>query len=143
MSTFESDIVKASCDSEAIFKVLSDLRNIELIKDKVPTDKISDLKFTQDTCHFNVNPFGTMGLKIVNREPNKTVKFGSDNSPIGFDFWIQLKEVGENDTRIKLTMKSEMNFIVKQMVEPMIQPMLNKMANMLAMLPYKEIKNKE
>ncbi len=137
MSTFESEIAKAACNDEEIFRVLSDLRNIERVKHKLPADKVTDLTFDKDSCQFTLSPLGRMGVKVVDREPNKTIKFGSDQSPIGFDFWIQLKQVGENDTRMKLTIKSEMNFLVKQMVEPMIQPMLNKLVNALANLQYK------
>ncbi|MBO4531106.1 MAG: SRPBCC family protein [Paludibacteraceae bacterium] len=137
MSTFESEITKAACNDEEIFNVLSDLRNIEYIKDRIPTDKVSDLTYDRDTCRFSINPMGNMGIKIIDREPNKTIKFTSDQSMIGFDFWIQLKQLAENDTRIKLTIKADLNFIIKSMVEPMIQPILNKLANALAALPYK------
>ena len=142
MSSFESEVTKTSCNDTEIFNILSDLRNLEHVKSRIPDGKISNLTFDRDTCHFTVSPFGTFGVKVIEREPNKTIKFGSDNSPIDFNFWVQLKQVAENDTRIKLTMKTEMNFLIKSVVEPMIQPILNKMANALASLPYKNYQNK-
>ncbi|MBP5420943.1 MAG: SRPBCC family protein [Paludibacteraceae bacterium] len=142
MSTFESEVTKAACNDFEIFNVLSDMRNVEHIKAKIPQDKVSNLIYDCDSCHFSINPIGNMGVRIIDREPNKTIKFTSDQSMIGFDFWIQLKQVAENDTRIKLTIKADLNFIVKSMVEPMIQPILNKLANALANLPYKNYQNK-
>ncbi len=143
MSTFESEVTRANCNDEEIFNVLSDMRSLEYIKHKIPADKVSDLSYDKDSCRFSISPFGSMGVKIIGREPNKTIKFTSDQSMVGFDFWIQLKQVAENDTRIKLTIKAELNFIIKSMVEPMIQPMLNKLANALASLPYKNYQNKQ
>mgnify|MGYP003308766105 FL=1 len=137
MSTFESEITKAACNDVEIFNVLSDMRNIEYLKHRIPEDKVSNLVYDKDSCHFSINPIGNMGVKIIDREPNKTIKFTSDQSMVGFDFWIQLKQVAENDTRIKLTVKADLNFIIKSMVEPMIQPILNKLANAIATLPYK------
>ena len=80
-----------------------------------------------------------MSLRIIEREPNKTIKFGSDQSPIAFNLWIQLKSVAEDDTRIKVTLKAEINMMIKMMVEKPIKEMLNKMAEMLAALPYDEL----
>jgi hypothetical protein len=138
MSTFESEVVKASCSDEDIFRFISDLRNLEFAKHKVPADKISDLSFDKDSCHFNISMLGKVGLKVVDRDPYKTVKYGSDNSPVGFDLWIQLKKISENDTRIKVTMKAEMNFMIKQLIEPMVEPMLGKLARALASFPYEK-----
>ena len=139
MSTFESEITKANCSDADAFRVLSDLRCIDRVKHRIPQDKIQDLTYDADSCSFSLSPIGKIGIRIVDREPNKTIKFGSEQSPMGFDFWIQLKQVSENDTRIKLTMKAELNFIIKAMVEPMITPMLNKLANALAALDYKKM----
>ena len=58
---------------------------------------------------------------------------------MSFNLWVQLKSVGENDTRIKVTLKAEINMMIKMMVEKPIKEMLNKMAEMLASLPYDEI----
>lgn len=140
MLKIESEVVKANYSSTEVFRVLSDLRNLELLKDKVPQDKISDLKFDRDTCQFSVSPLGapmTVGVKIVEREECKTVKFGADGSPVDFNFWIQMKEVGDNDTRIKLTVKSDMNMFLEGMIKPKLQPMLDKLAGVLASLPYR------
>lgn len=139
MSTFESEITKANCNDVDAFRILSDLRCIERVKDRIPADKIQDLTYDADSCHFTISPIGQIGIRITDREPNKTIKFGSEQSPLGFDFWIQLKQVAENDTRIKLTLKAELNFAIKMMVEPMITPMLNKLANALASLDYKNL----
>ena len=136
MTTFESTIYKAECDDDEIFRVISDLNNIEKFKNRIP-DQISDLKFDADSCQFSVNPVGEMGIRIIEREPNKTVKFSAEKSMIGFNLWIQTKQVAPDDTRIKVTIKADLNPIIKPMVEGILGKAVNKMAEMLASLPYK------
>jgi Carbon monoxide dehydrogenase subunit G (CoxG). len=139
MTTIESTITKSSYSDEKIFSVISDLRNLERLKDKLPQDKVQNISFDADSCSFDVPPLGQVSLRIIEREPNKTIKFGSDQSPIAFNLWIQLKSVAEDDTRIKVTLKAEINMMIKMMVEKPIKEMLNKMAEMLAALPYDEL----
>ena len=131
MTTIESTITKSSYSDEKIFSVISDLRNLERLKDKLPQDKVQNVSFDADSCSFDIPPLGQVSLRIIEREPNKTIKFGSDQSPIAFNLWIQLKSVAEDDTRIKM--------MIKMMVEKPIKEMLNKMAEMLAALPYDEL----
>jgi carbon monoxide dehydrogenase subunit G len=139
MTTIESTITKSSYSDEKIFSVISDLRNLERLKDKLPQDKVQNVSFDADSCSFDIPPLGQVSLRIIEREPNKTIKFGSDQSPIAFNLWIQLKSVAEDDTRIKVTLKAEINMMIKMMVEKPIKEMLNKMAEMLAALPYDEL----
>ena len=136
MTTFESTVYKAECHDDEIFRVISDLNNIEKFKNRIP-DQISDLKFDADSCQFSVNPVGEMGIRIIEREPNKTVKFSAEKSMIGFNLWIQTKQVAPDDTRIKVTIKADLNPIIKPMVEGILGKAVNKMAEMLAALPYK------
>lgn len=139
MTTIESTITKSSYSDEKIFSVISDLRNLERLKDKLLQDKVQNVSFDADSCSFDIPPLGQVSLRIIEREPNKTIKFGSDQSPIAFNLWIQLKSVAEDDTRIKVTLKAEINMMIKMMVEKPIKEMLNKMAEMLAALPYDEL----
>jgi len=139
MTTFESQITKAECNETEIFSLLSDLNNIEKIKDQIPQDKVKDLEFDTDSCRLTVDPVGKIGLKIVEREPSKTIKFVSEQSPVGFNLWIQLKQVEENDTRIKVTVKADLNPMFKMLVSKPMETFVNKLAEILAQLPYKQL----
>lgn len=140
MDTYESEVKKINYNAEDVYALVSDLSNLESFKGKIPANKISNLYFDADTCSFSMSPFGELGVKVVEREPNKTVKYASHHSPIDFNLWLQLKQVDTNDTRMKLTFKAELNPIVKMMVSSQIQPLLNKLADALAVLPYNRIK---
>ena len=76
--------------------MLSDLSNLERIKDRIPQDKIKNFEFDSDTCSFAVDPVGKITFQIVEREPNKLIKFTTTNSPVPLFLWIQLKQVAED-----------------------------------------------
>lgn len=130
MIKFESEIKKSLHNEEKIFGFISDFNNFEHL---IPKDKIQDWKSTEDTCRFKVEGIGDAGLKIVDREPFKTVKYTTDGKvPFNFYLWVQLKKVGEDDTRIKLTIKADLNPMMKMMVSSHIKKFLNMLGDAIA-----------
>jgi carbon monoxide dehydrogenase subunit G len=122
-STFESKIGKVSLSSEKIYNFLSDFNNL---KNYIPADKISNWQSTEDTCHFTVSGMGDVGLKIIEKTPFSVIKVTGDGlNNHHFFLWIQLKEVAENDTRAKVTLKADINPMLKMMVAKPIQKFLD------------------
>ncbi len=136
MTQFESGIKMIPYKQESVYNKLSDLNNLEAVKDRIPADKVQDLQFDADSVSFSVSPVGKLALKIVEREPMKCIKFEAANSPIPFNLWIQVLPVGENESKMKLTIKAEINMFLKGMVSKPMQDGLEKLADMLAMIPY-------
>ena len=93
MTEFVSEIKQIPQNDERIYAMLSDLSNLERIKDRIPQDKIKDFEFDSDSCSFSVSPVGKITFQIVDREPCKTIKFQTTNSPVPLFLWIQLKQV--------------------------------------------------
>lgn len=139
MTEFTSDIKKIPHNDEAVFRVLSDLSKLDLVKDKIPQDKIQDFKFDSDSCSFNVSPVGEVRFRVVEREPNKLVKFQSENLPFDTTLWIQLVQKSENDTRMKITVRSKINALMKGMVSKPLQEGIDKISDLIAGLPYDQI----
>ena len=136
MADFVSEIKAIPQNDDRIFAMLSDLSNLERIKDRIPQEQIKDFEFDSDSCSFSVSPVGKITFRIVNREPNKTVKFETINSPLPLFLWIQLKQVGEMDTRMRLTARAELNPIIKPMVSKPLQEAVDRISEALASLPY-------
>jgi carbon monoxide dehydrogenase subunit G len=136
MTEFVSDIKTIPYSDDRVFGTLSDLSNLERLKDRIPQDKMKDFSFDTDSCSFSVEPAGKVTFQIVEREPNKTIKFTTLHSPIPLNMWIQLKQVAENDTRLKLTVRAELNPFIKPMVAKPLQDAIEKIATLLASLPY-------
>jgi carbon monoxide dehydrogenase subunit G len=136
-SKYESKITSAPCSAQQIYRVLSNLQNLERVKDLIPKDKVQEMDIEQDRVRFKVDGLAQkITIAIVDRIENDTIKFGAEGIPMDANFWIQMKEVSPTDTRLKLTVKADIPFMFKFMVEKKLQTGLDQAAEMLAQFPY-------
>ena len=136
MADFTSEVKTIQHNDDKIFAMLSDMSNLERVKDRIPQDKIKDFSFDTDSCSFTVEPVGSIRFEIIEREPNKTIKFSTTNSPIPVMMWIQLKQVAENDTKMKMTVRAELNPFIKPMLSKPLQEAIDKISEIVAHLPF-------
>ena len=150
-STFESNIKQIPHKQESVFNTLSDLNNLQVLKDRfeqvkdqIPEDKrkemekLKDLRFDSDSITINAPMVGDLKMLIIDIDFPKTIKFETENSPIPFNFWIQLLPTGEFSCKMKLTIKAELNMFIKGMVKKPLQEGIEKIADALAMIPYQD-----
>ncbi len=135
MSKFESSIKHIPYPQTAVYAMLSDLSNLEKVRDKLPEDKIKDLSFDRDSLSISA-PMGSVAMKIVEREEPKCIKFATTNSPITANLWIQVVPEGDEACKMRLTIKADINPFIKGMVSKPLQEGLEKIADVLAMIPY-------
>lgn len=85
-------------------------------------DKVEEWQATADSCSFKVKGF-TVKLRMVEKVANKHVKIQGDEGglPVDFSFWIQLHEVSEQDTRIRLVLHAELNMMMRMMLGGKLQ----------------------
>lgn len=134
---YESKIHSAAASAEQIYKVLSNLNNLDRVKDLIPKDKVQELEISEDCVRMKVDGLGQkIAISIVDKIENDTIKFGAENIPMEMNFWIQLKEVTPNDTRIKLTLKADLPMMFKMMLDKKLQNGIDQAAEMLAKFPY-------
>jgi hypothetical protein len=136
MTEYTSDVQTILYSTERVYAKLSDLNNLEKVQSLLPADKIKEFTFDSDSCSFKVDMIGKISLRVVDREPLKTIKLQSEESPMEFTCWIQLKEAAPEDTRLKLTLKIDLPFFLKAMVNSKIEEGIQKVAEALAALPY-------
>ena len=136
MANFESSVKVIPYSQERVYAKLSDLSNLESVKDRLPEDKVQDLSFDSDTLSFSVSPVGQITLQIVERDPYKCIKLATTNSPLPFNMWIQLVETAEEECKIKVTVGMDINPFMKAMVQKPLQDGLEKMVDMLSMIQY-------
>ena len=137
-SKFESSVkqIPIPYPQQAVYDNISDLRNLEKVRDRVPEDKVSDFTFDEDTVGLNVQPVGELKLRICDREEPKCVKFETVQSPVPFNVWIQVLPVDEQNSKMKVTVKAELNPFIKSMVEKPLQEAVEKIADALALVQY-------
>lgn len=135
MATFESSVRQIPHSQQAVYNMLSDLSNIDRVKDRIPADKLNDLTFDADSMSIST-PMGAVKLKIVDREEPKCIKFETEQSPLPFNFWIQILPVTDSTCKMKLTIKAELNPFIKGMVSKPLQEGIEKIADALQMINY-------
>lgn len=135
MATFESSVRQIPHSQQAVYNILSDLSNIDRVKDRIPADKLNDLTFDADSMSIST-PMGAVKLKIVDREEPKCIKFETEQSPLPFNFWIQILPVTDTTCKMKLTIKAELNPFIKGMVSKPLQEGIEKIADALQIINY-------
>jgi hypothetical protein len=136
MTKFESSVKTIPYSQESVYNKLSDLSNLEAIKDKLPEDKVKNLSFSSDSLTMQIPNIGDLTLNIVDREPSKCVKFETANSPLPFNMWIQIVALAENQCKVKVTVGMEINPFMKAMVQKPLNEGLEKMVEMLSLIQY-------
>jgi len=125
MTKFESRIGKLDTSGEKAFSFLSDFRNFSRF---IPEDKVKEWEASAEQCKFTVDGIGKAGLKIIEKEPDKLIKISGDGTAgLEFYFWIQIKEIEEKDTRIKLTIKADLNPMMKMVAAKPLKSFVNLM----------------
>ena len=135
-SKFESSIKLVPYPQQAVYNNISDLRNLEKVKDRVPEDKVNEFTFDEDTVGLSVAPVGELKLRICDREEPKCVKFETVESPVPFNVWIQVLPVDEQNSKMKVTVKADLNPFIRSMVEKPLQEAVEKIADALAQVQY-------
>ena len=121
---------------ENVYRNISDLSNLERIRDRVPTDKIDDFSFDSDAVSVSMPPVGKVTLRIVEREEPKCVKFESVQSPIPFNLWIQVLPVDAENSKMKVTVKADIPLVLRAMLSSPLQDGVEKVAEALSLIQY-------
>lgn len=146
-SKYVSDIKIISNNQETIYNYLSNFENLSkyvneglLVKmtEQIPQIQISNFVSDADSCRFQISGMGLAEIRIVDREPHKTIKISSSGSmPVNIVFWIQLLPVSAYETKLRLTLDADMSMMIKMLVNKKLEEGINRLADMLAALPYK------
>lgn len=146
VNKYVSEVKTIDNNQQVVFNYLSNFENlsaylnsglIEKITEKVPQIKITDFESDQDSCKFNITGLGIAQIKIVNREPFKTIKVESSGGlPLSFTFWIQLMPIDSYKTKMRLTLHAEMSMMIKMMAGSKLEEGINQLADTLSKLPY-------
>ena len=136
MTKFESSVKQIPYPVENVYRNISDLSNLERVRDRIPEDKLQEFLFDSDSVQVSVAPVGTIKLRIIEREENKCVKFETEQSPLPFNLWIQVLPVNATESKMKVTVKADIPFMLKGMVSGPLQDGVEKIADALSQIPF-------
>ena len=155
MTKYESGIKQIAAPVELVYQKLSNLENLrplleaprqlqgeELERLNVSEaqieevrEKLKDVRLTQDTIAIPAPMVGEIALRIIEREENKTIKFETEQSPILANMWIQVlppNDYESRGTKMRLTLKADLNPMVKMMIGKKLEEGIDKFADLLA-----------
>ena len=159
MSKYESQVKQIPSPIEAVYAKLSNLENLRPIVENAQNNEqlkqqieaagqdpsylnmLKNVTLTPDSMALDPGMMGVIALNIIEREDpainegKGTIKFETQQSPIEANMWIQLLP-GEVGTRMKLTLKADLNPMIKMMIGNKLESGIDKFADMLAMIPY-------
>lgn len=161
MTKYESQIKVIQAPVERVYATLSNLENLRPIiqaaqdndmlrqqmeqagQDPSVLDKLKDVQLTEDYIGIPAPMVGEISMRIIEREENKTIKFVTDQSPVEANMWIQVLPTtaaagvpAEPATKMRLTLKADLNPMIKMMVGSKLKDGIDKFADMLAMIKY-------
>ncbi len=128
LEKYESKQQQIRRSAETVYDALADFNNFT----PLVADRVEGWKVDGDTCSFTVKGI-RMGLRMVEKIPGQLIKLeATDDSPIGFTFWLQLKEAAPYDTRMRLVLNAEMNMMIKMMIGAKLRDGIDQMAEQIA-----------
>lgn len=123
---------KATCIDSQMYAFLSNFNNIA---NMLPPEHKDKMQCTTDTCVINARPGMSITLQIIEREPGKLIKIGAIEGKKDFFIWIQLKQIAPYDTRIRITIKAEMNMLMKALSKKKMQQFADSFVDGLCQIP--------
>lgn len=154
MAKYESQIKFLQAPVERVYSTLSNLENFRPILDAAANnpmvaekmkeagqdpsqlEKLKEVELTADRIAFPAPMIGQLALCIIEREENKCIKFATEQSPIEANLWIQVLPVSTGGSKMRLTLKADLNMMMKMMIGKKLETGIDQFADMLASLPY-------
>ncbi len=125
LSFFESRTGKADFSSGDVYTFVSDIRNFERF---IPDGSVTNWQAARDSCTFNVPMLGTVSVRLVDREINKRVGFEGDAMKKNdFSLAVNIIESGIDSCAVKVSLKADINPMLKLMAAKPIAMFLNKL----------------
>ncbi len=136
----ESKIGKIDAADQKIYEFLTNFNNF---KNLIPEDKVKDWESDEDSCSFSIDPLGKTGFRIVEKAPYNLIKLTSaEKTQYDFLFWIQLKQLGPEQTAVKLTIDVKLNAMMQMMAKKPIQNFLDTLVDQLGKMNFDQVEKK-
>ena len=138
MEQIHSSEKEITAPQRVVFDVLSNVDNLTRLKERIPEDQLKDIVIGEDSISYK-SPMGIVTLKLMEKEPNKTIKYSTVQSPLPFDMWVQLLPITGSQCKMRVTVGLNMNSFMMAMVKKPLTDAVEKIAGLLAQIPYSKI----
>ncbi len=127
-----SKIGKSGCQPEPLYGFLSSFDNIKKLLPPEHSDKFESYG---ESCKIRVNSLTSIELEIIEKEQDKLIKIGSYEKEESIYIWIQLKNAGPYDTRIRISIRAKTNLLSKWIMKKQLQKFADSFVDGLCSIP--------
>lgn len=132
MTRIESDQVEVNKSAKGMYEYLSNFNNFQSLM----PPQVTEWESNESECNFNLNGMAKIGMRIVEKIPNTTIKINSFGKvPFDFSLVVNLVETGTNACKGQLIFEGDINPFMKMMVEKPLTHFFNGLAHKMKDAP--------
>lgn len=130
MALYQSKTITVNKPFEEVYGKVSDLRNLEQFRDRIPKEYTVNFECDTDYVQFRVAPVGDLLLRIVERGADK-IRLNVEKLPFKAEISMNIGNVSPSETNIQLVLDADIPFFVKHIVGNKLEEGMDKIADIL------------
>ena len=132
MALYQSKTITVNKPFEEVYGKVSDLKNIEQFRDRIPKEYTVNFECNTDYVQFRVAPVGDLLLRIVERGADK-IRLNVEKLPFKAEMSMNIGNVSPSETNIQLVLDADIPFFVKHIVGNKLEEGMDKIADILTL----------
>jgi hypothetical protein len=132
MALYQSKTITVNKPFEEVYGKVSDLKNIEQFRDRIPKEYTVNFECDTDYVQFRVAPVGDLLLRIVERGADK-IRLNIEKLPFKAEMSMNIGNVSPSETNIQLVLDADIPFFVKHIVGNKLEEGMDKIADILTL----------
>ena len=132
MALYQSKTITVNKPFEEVYGKVSDLKNIEQFRDRIPKEYTVNFECDTDYVQFRVAPVGDLLLRIVERGADK-IRLNVEKLPFKAEISMNNGNVSPSETNIQLVLDADIPFFVKHIVGNKLEEGMDKIADILTL----------
>lgn len=132
MALYQSKTITVNKPFEEVYGKVSDLRNLEQFRDRIPKEYTVNFECDTDYVQFRVAPVGDLLLRIVERGADK-IRLNIEKLPFKAEISMNIGNVSPSETNIQLVLDADIPFFVKHIVGNKLEEGMDKIADILTL----------
>lgn len=132
MALYQSKTITVNKPFEEVYGKVSDLKNIEQFRDRIPKEYTVNFECDTDYVQFRVAPVGNLLLRIVERGADK-IRLNVEKLPFKAEMSMNIGNVSPSETNIQLVLDADIPFFVKHIVGNKLEEGMDKIADILTL----------
>lgn len=130
MALYQSKTITVNKPFEEVYGKVSDLKNLEQFRDRIPKEYTVNFECDTDYVQFRVAPVGDLLLRIVERGADK-IRLNVEKLPFKAEISMNIGNVSPSETNIQLVLDADIPFFVKHIVGNKLEEGMDKIADIL------------